>query len=388
MIASMDSDADLVASARAGDRDAFAAIYDRYADPLHDFTYSVLRDRDEAADATHDTFLIAAQRLGQLREPSKLRPWLYAIARHEALRRARARGREQATDVADLEAASTEPTPEANVGRAETIATVWEAAGGLSARDRALLDLHVRQGLQGQALGDAIGVTAHHADVLMSRLRTQVARSIGALLVARGGRRDCPELEAVLADWDGTFSPLWRKRVARHVDDCDRCSRRRATFLQPMAALAAVGVVPAPLALRARTLGDLGLASARQAADRQSGWGKGAEGGFPPSAFGRSAARRVLVVLAAAVGGLVVVGVVVGVVLGLGSGTTNEPVTTAPTTAPAPAGFGPAPTTAPRRGSTAPPASTTRTSPTTATTKPSGGSTPGSTVPTTQPPPR
>ena len=50
-------DAELVRAATAGDRGAFAAIYDRYADRLHDFCWSVLRDRDEAADATQDAFL-------------------------------------------------------------------------------------------------------------------------------------------------------------------------------------------------------------------------------------------------------------------------------------------------------------------------------------------
>jgi DNA-directed RNA polymerase specialized sigma24 family protein len=70
------SDAELVAAAIAGDRGAFAAIYDRYADRLHDFCWSLLRDRDEAADATQDAFLLAAERLGQLRDPERLRPWL------------------------------------------------------------------------------------------------------------------------------------------------------------------------------------------------------------------------------------------------------------------------------------------------------------------------
>src|SRR4030095_16034062 len=86
-------DAELVRAATAGDRGAFAAIYDRYADRLHDFCWSVLRDREKAADATQDAFLVAAERLGQLRDPGRLRPWLYAIARSQALRRVRARSR-------------------------------------------------------------------------------------------------------------------------------------------------------------------------------------------------------------------------------------------------------------------------------------------------------
>jgi hypothetical protein len=68
------SDAELVAAAVAGDRGAFAAIYDRYADRLHDFCWSLLRDRDEAADATQDAFLVAAERLDQLRDPGGCAP--------------------------------------------------------------------------------------------------------------------------------------------------------------------------------------------------------------------------------------------------------------------------------------------------------------------------
>src|SRR4030095_2290510 len=86
-------DAQLARAATAGDRGAFAAIYDRYADRLHDFCWSLLRNADEAADATQDTFVLAAERLGQLRDPARLRPWLYAIARSQALRRLRDRRR-------------------------------------------------------------------------------------------------------------------------------------------------------------------------------------------------------------------------------------------------------------------------------------------------------
>jgi RNA polymerase sigma factor (sigma-70 family) len=139
------SDAELVAAAMAGDRGAFAAIYDRYADRLHDFCWSLLRDRDEAADATQDAFLVAAERLGQLREPERLRPWLYAVARSQALRRVRARQRvapeEEMIDRPDAAAG-----PERATEQADLRELVWNAAAGLSERDRALLDLHLRQG--------------------------------------------------------------------------------------------------------------------------------------------------------------------------------------------------------------------------------------------------
>jgi RNA polymerase sigma factor (sigma-70 family) len=256
------TDTELVAGVLAGDREAFGAVYDRYANRLHDFCWSVLRDRDEAADAVQDTFVLAAERLGQLNDPERLRPWLYAIARSVALRRVRVRGRVVLDEVEDM--ADTDPGPHRAAEQTALRDLVWSAAAGLSERDRALLDLHVRQGLDGAELGEAMGVTTNHAYVLLTRLRDQVERSLGALLIARLGREDCTELDALLADWDGRFSPLMRKRVARHVDDCDVCSERRRVAVSPLALLAGVPLLPAPLFLKDRVMAEVRLASAER----------------------------------------------------------------------------------------------------------------------------
>src|SRR5262249_11893490 len=92
------SDAELVCAAAAGDRRAFAAIYDRYAARLHAFCIGMVRHRAAAADCVQEVFCTAATGLGELREPDKLRPWLYAIARNEALRCIKQRRREQVSD--------------------------------------------------------------------------------------------------------------------------------------------------------------------------------------------------------------------------------------------------------------------------------------------------
>jgi DNA-directed RNA polymerase specialized sigma24 family protein len=52
-------DAELARASAAGDRTAFADIYDRYADRLHDFCVGMLADRDGAADCVQDVFCIA-----------------------------------------------------------------------------------------------------------------------------------------------------------------------------------------------------------------------------------------------------------------------------------------------------------------------------------------
>src|SRR5919112_515194 len=92
------ADAELVCGSVAGDKIAFAQIYDRYADRLHDFCIGMLRDRDSAADCVQDAFCIVSTSLGGLREPEKLRPWLYSIVRNEAHKRLRELKRERPTD--------------------------------------------------------------------------------------------------------------------------------------------------------------------------------------------------------------------------------------------------------------------------------------------------
>ncbi len=120
-------DAALVAAARRGDQAAWGTIYDRYADRLHDHCWSILRDEHEAADALHDAFVNAARALPQLRDPSRLRPWLYAIARNEAFRRHRQRARVVPTGDLGLELGEDDPelgtvTVELDEGLDKTIA--------------------------------------------------------------------------------------------------------------------------------------------------------------------------------------------------------------------------------------------------------------------------
>jgi RNA polymerase sigma factor (sigma-70 family) len=256
------SDADLVRACLTGDRAAFAEIYDRYADRLHDFCVGMLRDRDGAADCVQDAFCVAASRLPQLREPDKLRPWLYSIARNEALRRLRERRRETPSEELPEEV-SPEAGPETLAARTELANLIAEAAGGLSDRDQAVLELAYRQGLDGPELAEALGVSQTTANTLMHRLRQTIERSLGALLVSRRARSHpdgCPGLLAVLDGWDGHFTILMRKRIARHVESCPMCDEQRHRLVSPAALLgAAPALIPAPAWLRERTLRDIQL---------------------------------------------------------------------------------------------------------------------------------
>lgn len=263
------SDGDLARSAAGGDRAAFAEIYDRYADRLYDYCVGLLGDRDAAADCVHDAFCVAATDLGNLREPDKLRPWLYSIVRNHAMRRLRGRYREEVSEsVPDL--ASADIGPDTLAAQSELARLVADAAGGLSDRDRELLELSYRHGLDGPELAEALGVTLTNANTMVFRLRQTVERCLGALLVARAARANrhgCSEMAAVLADWDGQFTVLMRKRIGRHIDSCPACKQEQRRRVNPVALLGGATVfISAPHWLRDRTLNDVQLTSVSSAA--------------------------------------------------------------------------------------------------------------------------
>ena len=239
-------DREVVAAIVAGDPAGLAEAYDRYATPLYSFCRTMLREPADAADAVQDTFVIAAPRMSGLRDPERLRSWLYAVARNECYRRLRAGSQhasiEEAPDVTD-EAADVA----ADVERADLRALVRDALGGVGPAEREVLELQLRQGLSGGEVASVLGISRNHAHALLSRARDQLETSLGALVVARAGRQDCPELDAMLQEWDGALTVLMRKRVNRHVERCRVCSGRRHREVSPAMLLGIAPIAALPL---------------------------------------------------------------------------------------------------------------------------------------------
>src|SRR5258707_7392161 len=102
-------DREIVAAIAAGDPAGLAGAYGKYAESLCGYCYWMLGEPGRAADTVQDTFVIAAANLGGLRDPRRLRPWLYAVARKECHRRLRA-------GEASLDEAAALAAPPADVG--------------------------------------------------------------------------------------------------------------------------------------------------------------------------------------------------------------------------------------------------------------------------------
>ena len=239
------TDAELVASARSGDRGALSEIYDSYADRLYDLCASVLRDPEEAFDAMVDTFVLAALELYRLRRPEKLEPWLFALARQQLLARHIPVG---VDEHAEFDGATGKAASD-GAG-----AIVWEAVSWLPGKDRILLDLHARQPLDNQALADTLGVSPPHAAALVRDVDEKTERQVSALLVARMASPGCEHMKKLIAGEDEAHPDKWLHQVAAHVDTCRKCSFWREDQPNPMRLIGEVPAEPAPAELRDEVL--------------------------------------------------------------------------------------------------------------------------------------
>ena len=296
-------DALLVSRAIAGDLDSFGQLYDRYFSRVYDFAWRILRDSDEAADATQDVFMKAMQALPGLAKARRFRSWLFTIAHNVAVTRAERGNRtaplpspvhEEAFGSFDVPDPCRLDNPEVVAGDHEAAALVWEAASALNARDYALLDLHVRQGLESAEIATVMGVSKGNAYTMVSRMKTAAADVIGSYIVARRGSKDCEGLQRVLAAFE--FPPYTepvRRAVDAHIKDCETCQGSKRRLAAPLEILGAFAAVPAPMALKGDIWGNVsgawgttgpGVAGGGHGA---GGGGGGAGGGsLPASPYG------------------------------------------------------------------------------------------------------
>ena len=97
---------ELLQRARAGDRDAFAALVARHRGELHVHCYRMLGSPQDAEDALQETLLAAWVGLAGFEGRASVRTWLYRIATNRCLNLLRTSGRRP------VAAATTPPLPE------------------------------------------------------------------------------------------------------------------------------------------------------------------------------------------------------------------------------------------------------------------------------------
>jgi RNA polymerase sigma-70 factor (ECF subfamily) len=175
-MATAESDSRLIERVGHGDRDAFDQLYRRFARPVLAMAVRQLGDNGRAEDAAQETFAAVWRSARSYRsERGSASAWLYAVARHAIIDRARQK-REPPAEIPD-EASESAGPPE----RAEDSWLAWRVHSALEQlpeRERVVIELAYWSGLSQTQIASYLDVPL---GTVKTRTRTGLARLAGLL---------------------------------------------------------------------------------------------------------------------------------------------------------------------------------------------------------------
>lgn len=250
-------DAALVSAARDGDPQAVEELLSQSLPLIYNIVGRALDGHSDVDDVVQEAMLRVVDRLDQLERPESYRSWMVAITvrRIRDWIRARQRSRENLRPLPQAE-----HLPDASDFASLTILRlnltdqrreVAEATRWLDEDDRELLSLWWLEQtgqLERSELAEALGLPERHAAMRVRRLKDQldVGRTVVHVLAAQPA---CPQLGDITSGWDGRPSPLWRKRLARHIRGCPHCGDRTERLAPVEGLLRGLPMLAPPLPL-------------------------------------------------------------------------------------------------------------------------------------------
>ncbi len=179
------SDDELCQQSRDGDREAFGHIVERYQSLICSLAYSACGNLSHSEDLAQETFVTAWQRLGDLREPSKLRAWLCGIVRNltaNTLRREKRRGVIDAPLDGITEPAASECNPATHAVTREEETLLWRSLATLPETYREPMVLFYRQGQSINEVATALELSEDAVKQRLSRGRSLLRDELAAVV--------------------------------------------------------------------------------------------------------------------------------------------------------------------------------------------------------------
>ena len=236
------SDERLARLASTGDERAFAALYERYHQPLYRYCRSMLRHHADAQDALQSALTGAYAALQRSQRDAPVRPWLFRIAHNESI--SLLRRRRPTAELTD-ELGGAIASVEEHEDRRARLALLLGDLKELPERQRAALVMRELSGLSHEDIAIALGTSLGGAKQAIFEAR----RALSEFVEGRG--MSCEEICRVVSDADGRM--LRGRRVRAHLRDCSSCSTFAATMptrradlralAPPLPAIAAAGLL-------------------------------------------------------------------------------------------------------------------------------------------------
>jgi DNA-directed RNA polymerase specialized sigma24 family protein len=305
------TDRELVTALKAGDRLAAGQMYDTYGTRLYAYCHELLGDHKVAGDALRDTFIVAVNRVRELRRADEFGSWLYALARAECIR---------------LGISDEIPTDAADAVRGDRLARfALDCYAMLPPESREVLDLAFRHRLVDTDLARVLGLDEAEAADTVSGAQADMENTLLVVLAARTGDPKCSEAADLGRKFDlldGKDMESWLQSVGKHVDRCEVCSNT-VKNRRPLRLFEELPHSFMPPGVRSRVLESLrdpaGVDFATRIAERA---GKFDEDGFPIGGGGAGSTRKWL--LPAGIGAGVLAVVLIGYVF-LSGGSNASP---------------------------------------------------------------
>jgi RNA polymerase sigma-70 factor (ECF subfamily) len=155
-----------VADARAGNAEAWAALFQRYRLPLYVYIIELVRDEQTSLDIVQETFLNAFRHLCSLRDDKKFGSWLFGIAHQKCIQQWRRRDRE-AEFREELEPLESDNAPVELLIREEQEAEFMKLIEKLPVTQRSAIVLHFVEDFSLQEIAD---ITGTNVGTVKSRL--------------------------------------------------------------------------------------------------------------------------------------------------------------------------------------------------------------------------
>ncbi|MFF1277540.1 RNA polymerase sigma factor [Streptomyces marokkonensis] len=165
---------------REGDREAFAQLYEEFADVVYNHALRMTGDWSAAEDIMSETFLAAWRNRGKVRKDGgTLLPWLLGIATHKADNVRRSVRRRQLFLARQPRPAPMEDFAPQAAGRIDDVRrlrAVQASLGRLQRHEREVLALCVWSGLDYRQTAEALGISVGTVRSRLSRTRKKLAR--------------------------------------------------------------------------------------------------------------------------------------------------------------------------------------------------------------------
>lgn len=157
-----------------------------FYDDVYYYIFSLARDKELANDLTQETFLKALKSLHHLKDDSKIKSWLFSIARNSCLSEFKKRKREVLDEpAADLKDTRT-LTPEQAYLLRENEAWWDTFLETLNDEEKAIFKLRVTEKYSYEEIAEQLKISAGSARVKFHRLRIKIIK----LLEKRGSKNE------------------------------------------------------------------------------------------------------------------------------------------------------------------------------------------------------